>query len=149
MRVCRADVRACRTVFTPDLNVTACRREYVDCASFSLAAGSLTRSRYQLQEKDIGFESFIDPEEFEIAADLDEPGQRIVVAQGGVGGDGNAGMRKALRPRAHERHQPHTKGEPGEAALVVLELKTIADVGLVGFPNAGKSTLLGALSKAR
>jgi len=104
--------------------------------------------QYKLQDEDIGFENFVEPEDFELVADLDEAGQTIVVARGGQGAEGNAYARKMEQRRVHE-HQPHTYGEPGEASLVVLELKTIADVGLVGFPNAGKSTLLGCLSKAR
>lgn len=80
-----------------------------------------------------------------VLADLDAPGKSVVVARGGRGGRGNARFATATNqsPRTAE------PGEPGEERELQLELKLVADVGLVGLPNSGKSTLLRALTAAR
>ncbi|KAI3771010.1 hypothetical protein L6452_02160 [Arctium lappa] len=100
-------------------------------------------------------------------AELTEPGQRVIVAHGGEGGLGNISVLKPFKNSSHKKHGWVEKadelaeeereddsslvgvGSPGSETVLILELKSIADVGLVGMPNAGKSTLLGALSKAQ
>ena len=86
-----------------------------------------------------------DPETGEVLADLDEPGAEFLAARGGEGGRGNAHFASSTyqAPRICER------GAPGEERWLLLELKLLADVGIIGFPNVGKSTLISAVSAAK
>ena len=80
-----------------------------------------------------------------ILADLSEPGMELLVAEGGQGGLGNMTLANRMRIAPNF----HLLGVPGWAGDVILELKTVADVALVGFPSAGKSSLIAAMSAAR
>ena len=95
-------------------------------------------------EVPVGTQILADDEDRSLLADLTEVGKRIVLLKGGLGGRGNASYKSSTN-RAPRQHQT---GEAGEEMWVWLRLKLLADVGLVGLPNAGKSTFLNSVSNA-
>jgi len=92
----------------------------------------------------VGTQLLADDEQRSLLADLTREGERVVLLKGGMGGRGNASYKSSTN-RAPRQHQT---GEPGEELWVWLRLKLLADVGLVGLPNAGKSTFLNSVSNA-
>jgi GTP-binding protein len=92
----------------------------------------------------VGTQLLADDEERALLADLTQAGQRVTLLKGGLGGRGNASYKTSTN-RAPRQHQP---GEEGEELWVWLRLKLLADVGLLGLPNAGKSTFLNSVTNA-
>ena len=92
----------------------------------------------------VGTQVLADDEQRTLLADLTTAGQRVVMLKGGMGGRGNASYKSSTN-RAPRQHQT---GEPGEEMWVWLRLKLLADVGLIGLPNAGKSTFLNSVTNA-
>ncbi len=93
----------------------------------------------------VGTQILADNEERTLLADLTEPGQRIVFLKGGDGGRGNA----SYKTSTNRTPRQHGTGWPGEEMFVWLRLKLLADAGLVGLPNAGKSTFINAVTNAQ
>ena len=93
----------------------------------------------------VGTQILADDEERSLLADLTEIGQRVVFLEGGIGGRGNASYKTSTN-RAPRQHQP---GMPGDEMYVWLRLKLLADAGLVGMPNAGKSTFINQVSNTK
>ncbi len=87
----------------------------------------------------------LDDDRETVLLDLTEPGQRVTLLEGGLGGRGNASYKTSTN-RAPRQHQP---GEPGQEMWVWLRLKLLADVGLVGLPNAGKSTFINQITNTK
>lgn len=86
-----------------------------------------------------------DPEKFQVLADLHDNGDQVLVAKGGRGGYGNAHFKSSTRQAPDFAEL----GEPGESKILKLDLKLVADIGIIGYPSVGKSTLISVVSAAR
>ncbi len=93
----------------------------------------------------VGTLVYLDPERTELLCDLDQPGVEIPVVKGGRGGRGNA----RFATSTNQAPRRADDGEEGEEKVLYLDLKLLADVGIIGLPNAGKSTLISRISQAR
>ena len=129
--------------FHPELN--AKRGDHGQGSNCTGQSGERSRARRADRHARLREDRRPEPSRYTLLADLAAEGQRVLVAKGGRGGLGNARFATSTN-RAPRKVQP---GEPGEEKDLRLELKLLADVGLVGFPNAGKSTLIARISAAR
>lgn len=150
---CAADVVLRVPVGTQVFRLSATERIHRPSRYLPAAVDSDNETDVLPDKRVAGRERSVNPDEVlttgefsgrELIADLTEDGQRFVLAKGGRGGRGNASYKSSTNraPRQFEF------GEPGEELDAELELKTIADVGLVGYPNAGKSTLISKITHA-
>ena len=108
-------------------------------------AGGEMAQEIDLSKEDTGEATVRDDAKGELVADLTQHGQQFLLCKGGRGGLGNRNFATAR----HQTPRFAQPGEPGDEADFLLELRIVAEVGLVGYPNAGKSTLLTAISRAR